>query len=136
MNRSRTSWFSNLLQRRKLEPSQLPLGLTEQEVESIQFLRESAHWKHFATVLERLGEQQAAELSSGLDHDKYLFASGAFTALRRVSTLADDLIAAAAHLKEHTNARERKSAERTARHAASFVNTPWFDSWRADATRR
>ena len=133
---ARTSWFTNLLSRRKLENTQLPLGLTEQDIQSIQTLRASPHWKHFATVLERLGEQQAAELSSGVPHEKYLFASGAFTALRRISTLADDLIAAAANLKEHTDARQRKLAAATARNAATYVNTPWYDGWRTDASRR
>lgn len=130
----RSQWFANLFQRKRAVTTELPLGLTAQDIDSLKALRVSPHWKHFTTALERLGEQQAAELASGLPHDKYLFASGAFTALRRVYTLADDLIAAAAHLKEHSNARDAKHADLNARHAASFVNSPWYEQWRADRT--
>lgn len=126
------TWFANLIRRRKTEPSSLPLGLTPDDIDALRALRDTPHWKHYLVVLERLGEQHAAELASGLPYDKYLFTSGAFTALRRVFTLADDLIVAASTLKEHTNVRERKLADRNARHAAAFVNTPWYESWRAE----
>ncbi len=116
--------------RRAPATTSLPLGLTESDIDSLAALRTSPHWKHYVAVLDRLGEQQAAVLASGLDHDKYLFVSGALTALRRVYTIADDLIAAAATLKEHEHARDRTAS--AARHADTFVNTPWYDSWRGD----
>lgn len=79
-----------------------------------------------------MAEQQANELASGLPHDKYLFASGALTALRRIYTLTDDILAAAATLKELDDDRtehERRSAERA---STRFLNTPWYDGWRAN----
>lgn len=118
--------------RKRPAPSKLPLGLSENDIQGIRQLVASPSWKHYVRALEALGEQQAAEFSSGLPHDKYLFASGALTALRRVFTLADDLIAAASTLEEHTNAREHLAARHAARHASTFVNTPWFDGWRRD----
>ena len=119
--------------RKPATPSPLPLGVSETELAALQALRASAHWPHFLRVLERLGEQQASTLASGVVHEKYLFASGALTALRRVYTLADDLIAAATNIEELAHARDRKSARSAARYADTFVNTPWYDGWRADA---
>jgi hypothetical protein len=83
-----------------------------------------------------VAEQQAAELVSGLSHDRYLFACGALTALRRVYTLVDDLIATATKLEEITNARTSDSASRAQRAASTFVNTPWYDGWRAETLAR
>ena len=84
-------------------------------------------------MLERLGETQAGELSSGLPHDRYLFTAGTLTALRRVYTLVDDLIVAATNLEGTQHDRNRKAAEQSARRAAGFVNTPWYYGWRTDA---
>lgn len=89
-------------------------------------------WPRYLAVLERLGEQQASTLASGLPHDQYLFMAGALTALRRVYTLADDVIVAATKLEEITDVRTRSAAVANARHAATFVNTPWYTGWRSD----
>ena len=121
---------------RKQSTAGLPLGLEPQDIDAIAALRASAHWPRYIAVIERLGEQQAVTLTSGLPHEKYLFASGALTALRRVYTLADDLIAAATNIEELAHARDRKSAVNAARHADTFVNTPWYDGWRRDALDR
>lgn len=77
-----------------------------------------------------MGEQQAAELTSGLPHDRYLFTSGALTALYRVFRLVDDLIAATEKLEALTNDRTKRDRARDVRHANTFVNTPWYDGWR------
>lgn len=127
-----TRWIMSW-RRKSAQPSPLPLGVTEAELSALTMLRASPHWPHFLRVLERLGEQQASTLASGVSHEKYLFASGALTALRRVYTLVDDLIAAATNIEELAHARDRKSARNAARHADTFVNTPWYDSWRADS---
>lgn len=119
--------------RKPAAPSPLPLGITEVELQALSTLRTSPQFAHFLRVIERLGEQQASTLASGVPHEKYLFASGALTALRRTYTLVDDIIAAATQVEEHKNARERKSADNARRHADTFVNTPWYDGWRADA---
>ena len=79
-------------------------------------------------MLARLGEQQAAELATGLVHDRYLFACGALTALRRVYTVVDDVLVAATQLKDHTDARTRTAARADQRAASTFVNTPWYDA--------
>ena len=77
--------------------------------------------------------QGASVLASGLDHDKYLFSCGALTALRRIYTLVDDLVASAANLKEISDARSRTDASAEQRRASTFVNTPWFDGWKRDS---
>lgn len=128
-------WFMSWTPRRP-STSGLPFGIEQHEIDAIDALRSSPHWPHYLAMLERLGEQQASTLASGVDHDKYLFASGALTALRRVYTLADDLIAAANNLKEQQHARDRKLDAADRRHADTFVNTPWYDSWRADSVGR
>lgn len=120
--------------RHKKAASSLPLGLTEHDIQGLRQLIASSSWKHYVRALDALGEQQAAEFASGLPHDKYLFTAGALTALRRVYTLADDLIAATTRAEELSNARDRVTEQRTARYAAGFVNTPWYDSWRANDT--
>ena len=125
-----TAWL-----RRKPDATNLPLGLAAQDLEALDALRASPHWPRYLRTLERLAETQAAELASGVPHGRYLFACGALTALRRTYTLVDDLLAAGTTLKETTDARSRDTARRTARNAATFVNTPWYDGWRADAAR-
>jgi hypothetical protein len=120
--------------RRKHTPSALPLGVSPQDLEALRALRAHPHWKHYAALLERVAEAQAAELASALPHDRYLFTCGALTALRRVSSLVDDLLASASKLQEMTDARTRNTADAAARTARTFVNTPWYDGWRADRT--
>lgn len=121
---------------RKQSTSGLPLGLEQPDIDALKALRASAHWARYIAVIERLGEQQASTLVSGVAHEKYLFASGALTALRRVYTLADDLIAAATNIEELAHARDRHVADANAKYADTFVNTPWYDSWRADRPSR
>lgn len=121
---------------RKQNADGLPLGLTEADIAAIAALRATPHWPRYLSVIERLGEQQALTLSSGLEYDKYLFASGALTALRRVYVLADELIAAAQSLEARKHDRTQRTADADRKHAAGFVNTPWYDQWRADAARR
>lgn len=110
-----------------------PLGLTDSELAALKALRSTPHWPLYLAVLEKVGEHQASELASGLSHDRYLFACGSLTALRRVFTLVDDLIASATKLEELVDDRTRDTARRAARNAASFVNTPWYDGWRSGA---
>ncbi len=126
-----THWFMPWKPRKAVEPG-LPLGLTEQDLDAFRALRASAHWSRYVALIERLGEQQASTLATGLPHEKYLFASGALTALRRVYTLVDDVIATATNIEELAHARDRKSAAAAVRHADTFVNTPWYDNWRRD----
>jgi hypothetical protein len=114
---------------RKQSTSGLPLGLDQQDIDALTTLRAFPQWSRYIAVIERLGEQQASALATGLPHEKYLFASGALTALRRVYTLADDLIAAATNIEELAHARDRKLARSAARYADTFVNTPWYDGW-------
>ena len=120
---------------RKQSADGLPLGLTTADIDAVAALRSSPHWPRYVAIIERLGEQQALTLASGLEHDKYLFASGALTALRRVYVLADELLAAAQSLEDRKHDRTERNATADRKHAAGFVNTPWYDSWRADATR-
>lgn len=138
MSATRSKLLSWLMpwRRKASPPTELPLGLDQEHIQALSQLRSTPAWPRYLAVLERLGEQQAAELASGLPHDRYLFASGALTALRRVFTLADDLIAASETIKEHHNARDAKQLRAARRHADTFVNTPWYDGWRRDATRR
>lgn len=124
------------LGRKSAPESPYPLGVTEADIQALSALRATSHWPRYLAVLTRLGEQQASELTSGLPHDKYLFTAGAFTALRRVFTLTDDLIAAATKIEELSNARDRTNAARVVRNATSFVNTPWYAGWRSDAADR
>lgn len=124
-------WLTPWLRKRPTAAgSPLPLGLSPQAVQSLKVLQSTPQWPHFLAALEALAEQQASEVASGLPHDRYLFASGALTALRRVYTLVDDLIATAANLKEISDARERQFASAEQRRASSFLNTPWYDGWR------
>jgi hypothetical protein len=119
--------------RRRLPATTLPLGVTEQDLEALKALRAHPHWKHYVAVLERVAEAQASELASALPHDRYLFTCGSLTALRRVYTLVDDLLASASKLQEMTDARQRNAADAAARTARTFVNTPWYDGWKRDA---
>lgn len=129
------SWLTSWTRKpNQAAPSPLPLGISEADLAALKALRSTQAWPRYLQVLARLGEQQASELASGLPHDRYLFASGALTALRRVYTLVDDIVAAATKIEELEHARDRKSARNAARHADTFVNTPWYDGWRADAT--
>lgn len=97
-------------------------------------LQSTPQWPHFLAALSKLAEAQANELTTGLSHDRYLFVCGALTALRRTYTLVDDLVAASSQLQEISDARERSTADHTARRAASFLNTPWYDGWKRDAS--
>ena len=114
--------------RRKSAPTQLPLGLSDVDIEGLKHLVASPHWKHYERALNALCEQQASELATGLAHDRYLFACGALTALRRVYTVVDDVLVAATQLKDHTDARTRNAARADQRAASTFVNTPWYDA--------
>ena len=126
-----TRWITNW-RRRTSPPTGMAYGLNSNELEALRILRASPQWAHYATLLERIGEQQASELVSGLAHDRYLFASGALTALRRVFTLVDDLLVSASKLEEITDARNRTAAEHAARASRAFLNTPWYDGWKRD----
>ena len=122
-----TKWL--MAWRRKTQGA-YPLGTSEQEISALKVLRSTPQWQRYLRVLERVGEQQASEVASGLAHDRYLFACGALNAIRRVYTLVDDVLATAAQTQEIANARQRTDADRAARTASTFLNTPWYDSWR------
>lgn len=111
----------------------LPLNLSQPELEAIRHLRSTPQWRHYLAVLGRVGEQQATQLASGLDHDKYLFTCGTLVATRRIFTLVDDLLVAAANLKEIQDDRTRTHARAEQRRASTFVNTPFFDGWKRDS---
>ncbi len=128
-------WLTAWRQKRAPVASPYPLGLIEQDIEALRALRESPHWKRYIGVLERLGEQQAATLSSGLDHNKYLFACGALTAIRRVYSLVDDLLAGATQIKELQNDRTKREHVAARRVANTFVNTPFYDGFAAEQSR-
>ena len=124
-------WLTPWLSKRKPaspQDSPLPLGISAAELAALKALKSTPHWPHFCRVLGALAEAQSAELVAGQPHDRYLFLCGALHALRRVYTLADDLIAAATTSEEIADARDRDTARRAARHAAAFVNTPWWDA--------
>ena len=129
-----TKWLAKWLHR---EPpaSRLPLGLTEREVEALQWLVSTPQWPHFLRALEALAASQLSELTNGLAHDRYLFACGALTALRRVATFPVDVLASTANLKEIDNVRSRTDAARQQRTANAFLNTPWWDAFVRDSTR-
>lgn len=120
--------------RPRVAPSGLPYHLTADQVAALQALRSRPEWKVYSELLTRVGEQQASQFAAGLDHDKYLFSCGALTAVRRIFTLVDDLLATVAKLEEIKDDRTRAAAKSASRYAASFVNTPWYDGFRADRT--
>ena len=126
-------WVTPWLRPQRAEKTGLPLNLSLKELEAIKTLRSTPSWPLYLAVLAKVAESQAQVLASGLDHDKYLFSCGALTALRRIYTLADDLVASAANLKEISDDRSRNDARVAQRHASSFVNTPWFDGWKRDS---
>ena len=126
-------WLTPWLRKVQAQPTGLPLNLSPVELEAIKHLRSTPQWPRYLAVLERVAEQQASLVASGLDHDKYLFSCGALTALRRIYTLADDLVASAANLKEIQDGRERTVARAEQRRASTFVNTPFFDGWKRDS---
>jgi hypothetical protein len=103
-------------------------------LEAIRHLRSTPQWPRYLAVLERVAEQQASVLVSGLDHDKYLFGCGALTATRRIFTLVDDLMVAADNLKEIQDDRSRTARRAEQRRASTYLNTPFYDGWRRDST--
>ena len=125
-------WLTSLL-RRRAPASALPLGLSETEVQALKTLQAAPAWKHYLRALEAVAERQAAELASGLPHDRYLFACGALYALRRLYTLTDDVLAVTSTIKEISDVRQRANAERTGNASSVFLNTPWWDAYVRDS---
>ena len=124
-------WLSRWLAR-KPRHSAAPLGLEAQQVSALKALAATPAWTHYLQALQAVAEQQAAELASGLPHDKYLFTCGALHALRRAYTLIDDVVTATQNITELTDARQRASAERERRARNVFLNTPWYDGYIRD----
>jgi hypothetical protein len=84
-------------------------------------------------ALEAVCEREAAQLATGLPHDRYLFQCGVLYALRRAYSLSNDIVTATNNLEEMTNARSRSAAVAEQRRANTFLNTPWWDGYQSDA---
>ena len=76
--------------------------------------------------MERVFDQQAETLASGLDHDKYLFQCGVVFALRMVASLPDQLTQALERSRDRT-------AESESTDPGTFLNTVWYE--RATGTK-
>lgn len=124
-------WLHKWLKRKPAQ-SDLPLGLTETQIQGLKQVTSSPSWPHYLAALEALADQQTNELASGLPHDRYLFTCGALYALRRAYTLADDIVTLTRNLKEIHDVRERANAEHQQRTASAFINTPWWDQFVRD----
>ena len=117
-------------------PEGYPLGLEAQEVQALRHLLQSPQWPSYSALLERATLANVERLLTALPHDEYLFYCGVVYACRRVSDLPELVLAKASQLEEHRNARERASAAEPGAEGASFLNTPWWDSFVRDAVSR
>lgn len=92
-------------------------------------------WKHYLALLERVFEQQAKELATGLPHDKYLIQCGAVYALQRMYDLPDQIIAKSRQQEEMKNVQSRLVARDADQRTSIFLNTPWWDQYIRDTAR-
>lgn len=105
------------------------LGLDSGQQEALERLRVSEDWPVFLEALARLHEQNAFPLIRGVSQEQYWFACGLLEAIRRISTLLDDL----KRIREQRD--ERKSRRTHADDAAAewsralHNNSPWWTGY-------
>ena len=124
----RSLWRSRLRRSRpssKPDSSNLPLGLSKDQVEAIRELTGMVQWKPYSEALERLYELNVATMLRGLSHEGYLFQCGACYALEQIGSLPADLTNKAREL----DARHTAEPEPADPGAAIFANTPFWDAY-------
>ena len=123
--------FSRLLTRRqqppsKLDSSNLPLGLSREQVEQIQVLTELIPYKHYSAALERLYENNIAAILRPSSHDAYLFQCGVCFALEQIAALPGDLTL---KLREQDARHTHSTPEPDTDASAVFANSPYWDAY-------
>lgn len=109
-----------------------PLGLEDQQVQALRHLLQSPQWRHYQAVLETVTLNNVEQLLRALPHDQYLFYSGVVFACRRITSLPEQILATVAKLEDDKNARINFNDTVERSRAATFLNTPWWDSYSAD----
>jgi hypothetical protein len=104
-------------------------------VEALRLLRASPQWGSYSEVVERVTVQNVEVLLGALQHDQYLFTCGVVYALRRVLTLPDLILAKVTELEALDHARSTASAGAGRARLDTFLNTPYWDDFLADAPR-
>ena len=105
-----------------------PLGLSPEALEALDRLRSTPAWQHYSQAWAAVYDQQLAALIRPLPHDGYLFQCGVLFALERAANLVDDLLTV-------RDAPAKRTAEPAVADARAFLNSVWWDAYRARAAK-
>ena len=114
--------FARLRLQRPKEAVTGPLGLSPEQLDSLDGLRSAPAWRHYSQALEGLYQQQLAALVRPLGHDAYLFQCGVVFALERAATIVDDLLSA----RDHHAQRTKRDHEPDVR---AVLSSPFWDAY-------
>lgn len=106
-----------------------PLGLSSDQLALLQSLRQTPAWQHYQRALDRLYEQNAKALfGPALDHNQYLYQSGAVHALEQVIGLIDNVTRI---FEEYERVRTARTAgQPVATHDLTFFGSSLWDAHR------
>ena len=105
---------------------QLPLGLSREDLEHLQALTETIHYKPYLAALEALYENNVSALLRGIPHEAYMFQCGVCFAIEQIAALPVDLTL---KLRELDARHSAKSPDASESASAVFANTPFWDAY-------
>ena len=110
-----------------------PLGLNQDQVNSLRLLHSTPQWQTFTVALQAVCETELSRIITGLPHDQYLIACGRLQSKLEVLSLPETIDLKASELDEHQ--RHSASTAPESRSANAFFGGPWYEYWQRLTTR-